>query len=44
MRTLLPFLLRLLVATTPAWAQIPDTTFLSSARADALTGLYVLED
>ena len=44
MRTLLPFLLRLLVVTTPAWAQIPDTTFLSSARADALTGLYVLED
>ena len=44
MRTLLPFLLRLLVVTTPAWAQIPDTTFLSSTRADALTGLYVLED
>jgi len=44
MRTLLPFLLRLLLVTTPAWAQIPDTTFLSSARADALTGLYVLED
>jgi len=44
MRTLLPFLLWLLVVTTPAWAQIPDTTFLSSTRADALTGLYVLED
>jgi pimeloyl-ACP methyl ester carboxylesterase len=45
MRTLLTFLLlRLLVVTTPAWAQIPDTTFLSSTRADALTGLYVLED
>jgi pimeloyl-ACP methyl ester carboxylesterase len=44
MRTLLLLLARLLVVAAPAWAQIPDTTFLSSARADALTGLYVLED
>ena len=44
MRTPLLLLLRLLFVAAPAWAQIPDTTFLSSARADALTGLYVLED
>lgn len=44
MRTLLLLLLRLLLVAAPAWAQIPDTTFLSSARADALTGLYVIED
>ena len=37
-------LLLLLMVAAPAWAQIPDTTFLSPARADALTGLYVLED
>lgn len=43
-RTLLLLLLRLLVVAAPAWAQIPDTTHLSSARADALTGLYLLED
>jgi len=41
MRTLL---LLLLAVAAPASAQIPDTTFLSSARADALTGLYALED
>ena len=44
MRTLLLFLLRLLLVAAPVWAQFPDTTFLSPARADALTGLYVLED
>ena len=44
MRTPLLLLLRLVLMAAPASAQIPDTTFLSSARADALTGLYVLED
>ncbi len=42
MRNLL--LLALLAAAAPAWGQIPDTTFLPSPRADALTGLYVLSD
>ena len=37
-------LLLLLLLAAPAWAQIPDTTFLSRERADALTGLYILED
>jgi len=37
-------LLLLLLAAAPAWAQIPDSAFLSSARADALTGLYLLAD
>jgi len=41
MRTLL---LLLLAVAAPARAQFPDTTFLSPGRADALTGLYVLED
>lgn len=37
-------LLLLMMVAAPAWAQIPDSTFLSPARADALTGLYLLED
>lgn len=37
------FLLLLLLA-APAGAQIPDTAFLSRERADALTGLYILDD
>ena len=44
MRTVLLFLLRLLLVAAPVRAQFPDTTYLSAARADALTGLYVLED
>jgi dipeptidyl aminopeptidase/acylaminoacyl peptidase len=40
------FLLLILLAfgAAPLAAQIPDTMFLSAARADALTGLYVLDD
>ncbi len=43
MRTL-PLLLALAAAAAPATGQIPDSTFLPSARADALTGLYLLSD
>ncbi len=42
MRILL--LLAMLAAAAPAWGQVPDSTFLPSTRADALTGLYVLSD
>jgi uncharacterized protein len=37
-------LLLLTLSAAPLAAQIPDTTYLSAARADALTGLYVLDD
>jgi len=43
MRALL-LVLALAAAATPAGAQIPDSTYLPPARADALTGLYVLSD
>lgn len=37
-------LILLLLLSAPAAAQIPDSTFLSRARADALGGLYILSD
>lgn len=39
-----PFVPILLFTAAPLAAQLPDTTYLDRARADALTGLYELDD